>query len=190
MASSELLKAIAVTAELMGATLSPMAAKVFADDLAGYPEPAVLDSLARCRREVKGRLTVAEVVSRIDDGRPGPEEAWAMVPRDESQTVVWTDEMAHAFGIAGPLLADGDPIAARMAFKEAYLSAINKARNERLPAHWFASLGFDAQGRGAPIREAVRLGRLPLRQVEHLLPAPPVDPAIAKLITPMLEDLT
>jgi hypothetical protein len=60
--------------------------------------------LGRCRREVKGVLTVSDVVSRIEDGRPGVEQAWSMLPITESQTAVWTDEMAAAFGACEALI--------------------------------------------------------------------------------------
>ena len=109
MATPELIQAIAVTAELCGRSFSPEAAAVFVDDLSGFDEQALLGALRRCRREVRGLLTVQDVVSRIDDGRPGPDEAWAQIPRDEAASVVWTDEMAEAFG--------APPIASSAAFR-------------------------------------------------------------------------
>ena len=83
MATPELIKAVAVTAELCGRVFSPEAAAVFVSDLETYPEKALIRALARCRREVKGMLTVQDVLTRLDDGRPGVEEAWAMLPHDE-----------------------------------------------------------------------------------------------------------
>lgn len=162
MTSSKVMQAIAVTAELCGRTFSDAAANVFAGDLDGFPEQAVLTALTRCRKEVRGMLTIQDVISRIDDGRPGAEEAWAMLPRGEDSSVVWTGEMARAWGIAAPLLNDGDKIGARMAFKEAYAKEIANARDQRLPAKWTPSLGSDAGGREAAMSEAVRLGRLTL----------------------------
>jgi hypothetical protein len=70
-ASSRLSEAVAVTLELTGTTLSEVAARMMADDLARYPEQQVMGALTRCRRELKGRLTIADVISRLDDGRPG-----------------------------------------------------------------------------------------------------------------------
>lgn len=177
----EVLKSIAVTAELAGTQLSEAAARVFAADLAGYPPEQVVAALTRCRRELKGRLTVADVLSRIaeSDGRPGAEEAWAMMPRDEAQSVVMTDEMAAAMGTALPLLRDGDAIAARMAFKEAYQREVQRAREEGRPPRWFASLGHDRSGREGVLREAVQRGRLPAAQARKYLPQiddAPLDP--------------
>jgi hypothetical protein len=165
-----LLDAIAVTAELTGTELSKPAARVMASDLARYPEKQVLDALTRCRRELKGRLTIADVVGRIDDGRPGPEEAWAMIPHSESNSVVWTEEMAKAFGSAYALIRQGEAVAARMAFLESYREAVRKARNDGTPARWTASLGHDPHGRESVLLRAVELGRLPRDYVQGLLP--------------------
>lgn len=175
MPSIDLIKAVAVTAELCGRTFSPEAAAVFVDDLGAYPEPAVIRALAKCRREVRGILTVQDVISRIDDGHPGAEEAWALMPLDEAQSVVWTDEMAKAFGICGPLLDAGDKVAARMAFKEAYTKLVNDARDAGVSVNWVASLGHDPRGREAALLSAVDRGRLTLeyaRSLEPKLPAP------------------
>lgn len=164
--SATLLKAVAVTAELCGLTLSTEAARVFATDLSEYPENQVLVALTRCRRELSGqRLSINAVISRIDDGRPGPEEAWAMLPRDERTTVVWTTEMAEAWGIAREL----DEIAGRMAFREVYVRLVTEARATKRPPVWQASLGQDPDGREVVLQDAVRLGRLTQDHVEHVL---------------------
>jgi hypothetical protein len=164
-----LIDALAVTAELTGTQLSPAAAKVMAADLARFPTSQVLDALTRCRRELKGRLTIADVVARIDDGRPGVEEAWAMIPKSESDSVVWTLEMAVAFGVAAPLM-DSDEVAARMAFKEAYGKALSEARNAGTPVKWMPSLGQDASGREGALLLAVEKGRITADQAHRLVP--------------------
>ncbi len=168
----ELLQALAVTAELTGTELSEAAARVMADDLAAFPLRQVLGALTRCRRELKGRLTVAAIVERLDDGRPGPNEAWAMIPQDESGSVVWTSEMAEAYGVAAPLLAEGQVIAARSAFIEAYAANVTRARAEQRTPHWFPSLGHDPLTRAAALDDAVRKGRLAVDHAQSLLPAP------------------
>jgi hypothetical protein len=171
MASSALIKAIAATAELCGKTYTPAAAALFAQDLTGYDEQAVMVALTRCRKELDGRpFNVAAVISRIDDGRPGVEQAWAMLPFDEDSSVVWTKEMAYAWGLAKPLLLDGDRIGARMAFKEAYTKQITEARDQKIPPKWTASFGTDPHGRQAALTEAVRHNRLTLAHAVDLLP--------------------
>lgn len=178
----ELIQALAVTAELTGSRLSEGAATVMVDDLSEYPLAQVLGALKKCRRELKGRLTIAEILSRLDDGRPGPEEAWAMLPFDEATTVVWTDEMARAFGVALPLIQMGDRVAGRMAFKEAYQREVAEARARKAPTTWVPSLGHDPHGREAPITAAVQAGRLTFEHAKILLPAPAPTITFEKLI--------
>ena len=143
-------------------------------DLDAYPANQVLGALTRCRREVKGRLTLADVITRLDDGRPGAEEAWSMIPRDEYRSVIWTREMARAFGIAQPLIADGDLIAARMAFKETYTAACQRARDSGELVKWTPSYGFDKSGRAKAINDAVERKLLTRQEgqamIEHVAP--------------------
>lgn len=172
MISIELLQAVAVTAELCGRVFSEPAARMFVQDLAVYDEEQIIKALARCRREVRGALTVQDVVSRIDDGRPGPEEAWAMIPKDEHKSAVWTDEMREAYAIAAPLLQEGEEIPARMAFKESYIRILSEARNGGVKVRWEASLGHDKSHREQTLAKAVELGRISAESVAGLLPAP------------------
>lgn len=181
MTSEVLLQAIAVTAELTGTQLSAPAARVLADDLSRYPEAQVMGALTRCRKEVRGRLTVAEIIARLDDGRPGPEEAWAMIPRDEAGTVVWTDEMREAYAVAVPLIEGGETIPARMAFLERYKALVQAARDSGKPARWEPSLGHDARGRERVLLDAAEMGRLTPEHVAMLLPHRD-DGANAKLL--------
>lgn len=165
--SVDLAKAIAVTAEMCGGReLSKGAAQQFVRDLSEYPEPHVLRALDRCRRELQRPLTLAAVLERIDDGRPGADEAFAMLPTDERMTVVWTTEMAEAWGIAGEL---DDRIAMRMAFRDAYNRIVANNRASRVAPVWQASLGHDPDGREHVLRNAVALGRLTSQHVERVL---------------------
>lgn len=182
MPTSAVLEAIAVTAELCGRTFSPAAAAVFAADLDGYPEPAVLAALSRCRKEVKGVLSLQDVISRLDDGRPSADEAWALLPFDEETTVVWTEEMCQAWGVALPLVNEGDRVAARMAFKDSYQRSVSEARDQRKPAKWSASIGHDKQARDAVLLSAVQKGRLPAPHVKALLANQQVTPALQSIL--------
>lgn len=190
-ASRALLQALGVACELTGTELTKDAARVMAADLARYPEGQVLGALDRCRRELRGRLTVAAVLERLDDGRPGPEEAWAMVPKggndctaghystagaarrwvpEESATVVWTEEMRAAAGVAEPLIRLGDLVAARVAFAEAYRAACQRSRDAGLPVRWEVSLGTDKAGRELALLDACEKGRISSATVQALLP--------------------
>lgn len=179
----KILEAIAVTAELMGSAISPTAAAIMASDLSAYPKDAVIEALTRVRKESKSRLSLALVIEKIEeiipDGRPSADEAWAMIPRDEYTSAVLTGEMLEAMGIAQPLLDEGDQVAARMAFKDAYSRLVEAAKRAGNPPEWIPSLGYDKAGREPVLIEAVRLGRLPASQVAGLLPAPEKLPALA-----------
>ncbi len=168
--TENLLKAIAVTAELTDTDLSEFAARIMANDLAGFPENQVIKALEKCRKELKGRLRISDVIDRIDDGRPGHEEAWAMIPKDESSSVVWTREMAESFGVAYPLIESGDHIAARMAFIETYKSKCAESRNNGIAVKWEPSLGHDKNGREHVLMDAVQKGRLAQSHALSLLP--------------------
>lgn len=170
MSTEAVLKAIAVTCELTGTNLSEGAARVLANDLTAYPEAQILGALSRCRKELKGRLTVADVISRLDDGRPGPEEAWAMLPRDEASSVVWTAEMSEAWGVALPLLNAGEHVGARMAFLERYRALVQCARDEAKPVRWAPSLGTNELDRERALIDAAERGRLTHEHVSGLLP--------------------
>lgn len=121
----------------------------------------------------------ADILAQIEaeiaaDGRPGAEEAWSTcVPgRDEQLTVVWTDEMRQAWGIALPVLRMGDEVGARMAFRQAYERLVAEARVARTPVRWHESPGFDAKQRAKAIEEAIRLKRLTSSDSAIALPAP------------------
>lgn len=173
--TEELLQAIAVTAELTDTDLSEAAARAMARILSEYPEQQVLKALDKCVRELKGKLRPDDVISRLDDGRPGPEEAWAMIPKDESGSVVWTAEMAEAYGIAYQLLDGRGNIQARMAFIEAYKSRVDAARSEKIPVQWLPSLGFDKESRESALLFAVEKGRITQQHALSLLPPASVD---------------
>jgi hypothetical protein len=120
-------------------------------------------------------LTVADVVSRIEDGRPGPDEAWAMLPRDEETTVVWTEEMRKAWSIALPLLDADESIPARMAFKEAYIREVSAARDSGIGPRWTVSLGHSVEGRTEALKKAVESGLITQEHAATMLPAPKSD---------------
>lgn len=180
---ADLAKALIVTAEVMGHELSAIGAETMADDLAAYPADGVAGALRRCRRELTGKLTLAAILQRIDDGRPGVEQAWAIASqaRDEAATLVWTDEMSEAWGAASKLR---DDVAARMAFKEAYTGLLTLARDDGRPTRWTVSLGHDQSRRSGPILEAVEAKRLTAdRAREYVHPGlPDFDTADARLL--------
>lgn len=169
---NDVLKTLTAMSELYGRVMSKDAARLLLSDLDGYNEIEILKALHRCRRELSRFPTLAEIIERVDDGRPGIEQAWAMVPKNEYESVVWTDEMAAAYYVAAPLI-DQDRIAARQAFKEAYAGELRRAREAKRPARWTASLGHDKNHRDAALLEAVAKNRLTIQDARKLVPELP-----------------
>jgi len=159
----KLLEEIALTAELMEQSLSPAAAAMLAQELKDYRMEDVRMALRLVRNGADrfSQKAVMDALGKVlPDGRPGADEAWAMLPMDESETVVMTEEMRDAWGIVRELIEDGDRIAARMAFRDAYNRIVDKAKLDGKKPVWYASLGHDATRRDEVLAAAVRQGRL------------------------------
>jgi len=166
----DLVSELVGTAEVIGHELSAVAAKIMLADLSEYPPEAVSGALRRCRREVKGKLALHDIIARIDDGRPSAESAWATFPRDEFQTAVVTAEQLAAYAVASPVIADGDMTGARIAFIAEYRRLVEAARADQIPIKWQVSLGADAGSRAEPIAAAVRDGKITADTAIHYLP--------------------
>lgn len=180
----DLITAVKATYEVIGQEISDLAIQAVVLELKAYPEPAAMHALTRCRKELR-KITLADILERIPGGHPKAEEAWAMVARvmrDEHASIIWTDEMAEAYGVASRL--SDDMVAARMAFKETYTSAVNKSRTEQPQPNWKISLGYDQQGRQAIVEEAITKGLITQAQGAKLLPdySPIAEPTL-KLLT-------
>lgn len=190
---AELAAALCATAETLGQALSASAAELMADDLASYPMEVIAGALRACRRELTGKLTLAAILQRVQaaDGRPEPNEAWALAlsASDEFDSVVLTDEIQMALGAARSVLDSGDKIGARMSFLSAYQRLVDTARRDGKPVNWSLSPGFDPDRRLIAVQEAGRLGRLPAPAVERYVaqlthsPITQDGAAIAGLIT-------
>jgi hypothetical protein len=158
MDKSKLAEYLAVTIEICGGrTISKAAKSLMVDRLSTYPAKAVYSALLRCQEEVKGNCALADIISRIDDGHPSANEAWAMLPFSEADTCVWTNEMRDAWSLVN---RQADETASRMAFRDAYMRAVQEARNEKRGPSWSVSAGTDASRRLKPLVEAVEKGRI------------------------------
>jgi hypothetical protein len=171
MSTSEIIETLKAMAEISGARVSPAAAVMMAEDLMRFPAQQVLGALRRCRLEIKRFPTIAEIIERLDDGRPGIEQAWALCPMTEDSSACWTEEVSKAFYEAAlPLICNGDPIAARMSFKEKYSQLLVTARSNGVPTKWTVTLGHDKAGQERVLRKAVESGRLGVDEARRLLP--------------------
>jgi hypothetical protein len=150
--------------------------ELYAEHLADIPREHLQQAFWTAGRELKFFPKIAELreiastlSGVLNDGRPGPEEAWARMPkgeRMEDDSVVWCEEERIAYGACRSLLLDGDQVGARMAFKERYQKELAEARSHRRPVQWTISVGYDIEHRLAILATAVQEKRMSL---EHAL---------------------
>jgi len=119
----------------------------------------------------------------IEDKLPGEaeawlsgDEAWALMPKDESSSAAICQEMAEAYGVAQDLVRGGDMVAARRAFIDAYERRVTDAKRQHRRPQWFVSLGDDREGRYEAQCRVVELNNsIAPPEQRKPLPAPPVE---------------
>jgi len=150
---------IGVTAEICGGSRwSNAASKVVAAQLAIYGDAAVIHACKRCQLEVKGTLSLADIIARIPDGRPPVAVAYAQVSGSEADTFITTDEVLAAWGTAQR--TDGDKFAQKQAFDSAYREICAQNRINGIFPRQIVSIGHDKARAEAVIRAAVKEGAL------------------------------
>ena len=159
-------------AEAFGEPLTDQRQDIYFGGLADIPQDQLRVAFRRARYELKWFPKLAELrglagalPGALNDGRPGPEEAWARMPkgeRMEEDSVVWCEEERIAYGACRSLLLEGDLIGARMAFKERYEKELTEARSQARPAQWSMSGGYDVEHRLSTLATAVEQKRLAL----------------------------
>ena len=128
---------LTVLEEAFDVVMSAERKKVYLENLGELPRERLQVAFVRAARELKFFPKIAELreLAGATDGRLGPEEAWALCPRSEDATVVWTPEIARAFhGGARTLLAEGetthivaDVQMRKTTLPEKYMSAFREA---------------------------------------------------------------
>lgn len=185
------------TAYTVGSNLPDAALTIMVKQLSKYTYLQVKAALNRCALEVTNRLPLAEIISRIDDGRPDVEKAWSQVSHydaDDTYSEVITEEQSYARGACWSLLIANDNIAARMAFKEEYVKLCAENRAKGLPVKYVTHFGTNKESRLDVVKQALLEGKitqeaaikkLPERKQEILsLPAlPDASEAISGLIS-------
>ena len=182
---SEIVKALAVTLEALGQEWGKETIKIVSKKLEAYSIEDVEAALSRCMDECRGKLTVSDILDRMPNGHPGPDEAWGICGptlTDESRSVAWTDEMREAMGLAYAL--QDNAIAARKAFQEKYKELVAQARSARQKPNWTFSPGTDKNDRVRVLTEAARQGRIASEWAVKQLPPGEGIPAA---LLPMIE---
>jgi len=170
---AQFLKILAACLDMYGRERSDTVMALWWKLMEPYRLEEVQEALAVHMRTNKFCPTPADVIGLVSakDGRPTADEAWAMCPRSEDESLFWTEEMAKAYGVAAPLLHHGDQVAARKAFIDRYESLVATARAAGVRMKVTPSFGFDRAGREAAVHRAVERGLLPAAKAQVYLPA-------------------
>lgn len=186
---------LAATIEVYGVKLSKQATSIWWNCLERFDIEDVRRALsAHIQDPAVGHFAPkpADIIGRLtgNDEHLPVEDAWAEVApllRNEAQSIVWTDPMREAFFVAARL-AD-DPVAARMAFKDAYLPRVAKARAIGADVVWTLSPGSDAASRDLVIQDAVDKGRMTTEHAQCLL-ATEQAPALPDPVADLMRRIT
>jgi hypothetical protein len=128
---------------------------------------------------------------RARNKRPSADEMWAIVPLREQDSAFWTQEAKDAFFQAAlPLLAVGDKIAARMAFKAAYDRLCEDSDDNEWPIVWEFSPGWDETDRERVLRQALDRGLIEPAEVMRLLPTFELPKEYSKRLTEFVGQAT
>lgn len=171
---------LTILGEAFGEVLTAERQAIYARALSDISKDQLRGAILTAVKELKWFPKVAELrelagvsYGIASDGRPGPEEAWASMPkgeRIEEDTVVWCEEERTAYDACRSLLLDGDLIGARMAFKERYERELSKARSENKAVHWSISAGYDMEQRFSALASAVQDRRISLDNALNFIP--------------------
>ncbi|HHH31520.1 MAG TPA: hypothetical protein ENK57_24670 [Polyangiaceae bacterium] len=179
--------------ETYGKVPTPAALRIAFAALEPYSLEQVSHALtAHLRNPERGQYPPkpADVIAAIsaEDGHLPAEEAWAIavMAEDEDETLVWTDEIAQAWGVARPILAVGDRIGARQAFVSAYQRLVAEARAAGRAPRWTISPGRNVERRRAVVEQAVAEGRISAERAKTLLPPADGDEGFGNAVAGML----
>ena len=164
---------LAATAEAMGQVIGENAAALMIADFRGFHKDQLREALRRVRMEGTGKLTPKALLDQLDAiaGRPGADEAWALAlqARDESLTVIWTNEIEQAWAAAGVMIKGKDQVGARMAFKQAYDRIVQDARAQLKHPAPVITVGQDKGHRYRVVMEALQANRIPVEMAKTAL---------------------
>jgi hypothetical protein len=125
----------------------------------------------------------ADLIRHLPRGKqhPGADEAWtiAIQAADEGASLIWTQQIAEAWGIVSSLYLGGDKSGARMAFRDAYNRIIQSA-GEPVAV---VSIGHDLAGREDIVPKAISDGLLPQSAAETYLITHEGKHSCAKLLS-------
>ncbi|MCX8597576.1 MULTISPECIES: hypothetical protein [unclassified Gilliamella] len=162
--------------ELYGQQASTTKINIYWSTLSQYP----IDSLRRAAnvwvRKSEFMPKPADLINLMGgpNNHLSPDEAWAIaiLASDETNTLVWTKEIAKAWAQAELVYRNGDKIGARRTFIEAYGRLVNSSMMNGKNVEVFVSLGSDKTKRADAINRAVFIGLLTPEKANCYLPKP------------------
>ena len=162
--------------ELYGQQASTTKVNIYWSTLGQYP----IDSLRRAAntwvRKSEFMPKPADLINLMggSSNHLSPDEAWAIaiLASDETNTLVWTKEIAKAWAQAELVYRNGDKIGARRTFIEAYGRLVNSSMMNGKNVEVFVSLGSDKTKRADAINHAVFTGLLTQEKANYYLPKP------------------
>lgn len=189
---------IAGTADIVGQSLNQTAIALMVEDLSEWDFNEIQAALNACRREVKGRLSLKDIIDRLPkkgDELPTADEMWGAIYNfctDERKSFVLPEMAFKALestnGGIWELINDGDKTGARMAFKAAY-ERLSQGFNGKV--QYSVRLGTDRENQAYAIKTAylenkitksTALSFLPeIDEMTGLLP-PPNPENVAKVL--------
>ena len=185
---------IDATAEILGSQIKPQIIKIMCDDLSDYEFNDIQAALTACRREVKGRLSLKDIIDRLPkkgDELPTADELWGQVYEyltDEYKTFV-LPEMAfialeNTNGGIYELAMSGDKTAARMAFKAAY-ERLSQGFNGKV--NYVIRLGLNKENQASAIKTAYLEKKITKETAAAFLPE--IDEMLGLLPPPNSENV-
>ena len=172
----EIAELIDMTAEIIGTQLKPTTVAVMVYDLSEYSVIDIKQALTVCRREVKGRLVLKDIIDRLPNATtlPNADEMFAQIAEwcmDESKTFILPEIAFRACeetngGVYDALMAH-DRTGARMAYKSAY-ERLAKAHTGEI--NYVVRIGTDRAHSEATILSAIKHGKLTIEYAKALLP--------------------
>ena len=140
--------------------LTPIVMKIWLGHVREYTADQVLDAVMKyTSKQFAKTLDIADFLTCLPGRmkRLSADEAWALAMQamNEDDTVVWTNEIARAWGVCREVMPD--KVAARMAFRDAY----NRISDEGGKPVIEVSRGTDSGLYKSRIESAVASGLLP-----------------------------
>lgn len=161
MNDSVIKKLVVLDADYWSAPITETRLNAFSEQLSDCDPVEIKNAMKFFRNEAgRTRMPMPADLKNVMAGFPSAEEVYALIPRDESQSCVWTNEAALAYSACAPLLAVGDFYGARLAFMSAYENAVSVAKQEGKRVKWSASLGTDRSGREKAVLDAINKNRI------------------------------